>query len=97
MEHGTTTQEAATVVDPPVSVKICMGSSCFACGNRDALDLVTAFLEETGLNSRVDLRGHLCADRCSRGPILTIDGRVHEAVSPEGAIELIRHACGEKT
>jgi NADH:ubiquinone oxidoreductase subunit E len=96
MADFTVSEGPATRADATVSVKVCMGSSCFACGNKDALDLVMVHLEEAGLNSRVDLRGHLCADRCSRGPILTIGESVHEAVSPEGAIELILHACGEK-
>lgn len=80
----------------PIRVSICMGSSCFARGNNHALSALTRFLEEAGLTDCVDLRGHLCAEACARGPILTVDGVTHEGVTPEDCVEQLRAVLQEQ-
>lgn len=55
------------------TIKVCMGSSCFARGNAKNLQLIQQFLEDRGLEATVELTGLRCCDRCSKGPNLTID------------------------
>ncbi|MFW5786402.1 MAG: (2Fe-2S) ferredoxin domain-containing protein [bacterium] len=93
MKARSQTDTAGSAAGSGASVRICMGSSCFARGNNEVLSAITAFLEEAELADRVDLRGHLCADRCSHGPIVTIDGQVHEGLEAHAVIDLIRRAC----
>jgi NADH:ubiquinone oxidoreductase subunit E len=78
-----------------LTIEICMGSSCFARGNNEALPLMQDYLAQRGLEDRVRLVGHLCADCCSRGPLLTVNGRVYEGLTPEATLELVTHACRE--
>jgi NADH:ubiquinone oxidoreductase subunit E len=77
----------------PTRIELCMGSSCFARGNREALSLVMQYLESTDQRDCVDVRGHLCADDCSHGPVLEVAGTRHTAVTPEGALEIVKHWC----
>ena len=57
-----------------VVVSICMGSSCYARGNRELVEQLKEFLVKEGLDSRVLLKGALCCDICGRGPIVLVDG-----------------------
>jgi NADH:ubiquinone oxidoreductase subunit E len=70
-----------------VRVEICMGSSCHTRGNYHIAQLLTSFQHE---EPRVEIVGSLCADQCSDGPIVRVNGRVLSKVdtaSLRGAIE----------
>lgn len=56
------------------TIKVCMGSSCFARGNAKNLQLIQKFLQERQLDVEVELTGLRCCDQCSKGPNLSIDG-----------------------
>lgn len=70
-----------------------MGSSCFARGNKEALPLITDYIGRQGYGDCVELKGHLCANQCSRGPLLRINGEIYQGMTPEAALDLIRHWC----
>lgn len=55
------------------TIKVCMGSSCFARGNAKNLKLIQKFLEENHLDAAVELTGLRCCDNCSKGPNIAID------------------------
>ena len=55
------------------TIKVCMGSSCFARGNAKNLQLIQKFLNENNLEAEVTLTGLRCCDKCSKGPNLSID------------------------
>ncbi|MCK5882173.1 MAG: (2Fe-2S) ferredoxin domain-containing protein [Bacteriovoracaceae bacterium] len=57
-----------------VIISICMGSSCYARGNRELVDLIKNYLVKEKLNNDVQLKGALCCDLCGRGPIVLVDG-----------------------
>ena len=78
--------------DKKITVELCMGSSCFARGNSSSLSEIENFLEENGLESKVDLEGHLCLGKCNSGPHIRIDGVEYSAISPDCVIDLIREA-----
>ena len=75
-----------------VVVELCMGSSCFARGNSNALMEIEAFLEEHDMNDAVSLEGHLCLGKCDSGPHVKVNGVEYSAVSAECIIDLIREA-----
>ncbi|MBS4773231.1 MAG: (2Fe-2S) ferredoxin domain-containing protein [Proteobacteria bacterium] len=56
------------------TIKVCMGSSCFARGNSKNLQVIQNFLESHNLSAEVELTGLRCCDQCSKGPNITIDG-----------------------
>lgn len=55
------------------SIKVCMGSSCFARGNAKNLQLIQKFICENNLDAEIELSGLRCCDKCSKGPNITID------------------------
>ena len=55
------------------TIKVCMGSSCFARGNIQNLQLIQNYLKENNLEAEVELVGLRCCDKCSQGPNITID------------------------
>ena len=65
-----------------LEIHICMGSSCFSRGNVENLRVIRQYLSARGVSAKVCITGHLCADQCSLGPNLMIDGAVHHAVQP---------------
>lgn len=69
------------------SIVICMGSSCFARGNKRNLKIIEEYLK----NNRIDckLSGRGCVGACRTGPNLSIDGVAYEGVDPETLIDLL--------
>ncbi|MDY5955401.1 MAG: (2Fe-2S) ferredoxin domain-containing protein [Kiritimatiellia bacterium] len=65
------------------TIRICLGSSCFARGNGRNVEIIEQFLKAHGLKDEVDLNmsGCLCTGRCQDGPIVEIDGTVYDHVS----------------
>lgn len=68
---------------------ICLGSSCFARGNRDSLKFIEKYIKEHKLSERVDFRGKLCSGNCGKGPILFIDKVMLEDVKVDQLPELL--------
>lgn len=55
------------------TIKICMGSSCFARGNSKNLQTIQSFIDKNHLDAEIELEGLRCCDKCSKGPNITID------------------------
>ncbi len=79
-----------------VNIEICLGSSCFARGNRQALELLEDHISEQNLCDRVVLTGRLCMNRCSCGPHITINGERYELMAPEGALEILHSVLAKE-
>ena len=76
------------------TIVICMGSSCFARGNRRILPLIEAYLKNHEVDCRLIGRG--CAGKCRQGPNLEIDGEKFERVDQESLIDLLDAKLGSK-
>lgn len=70
-------------------IVICMGSSCFARGNRKNLELVERYLETHGLHVQVELAGSRCEEFCRLGPNVEINGTMHHSVDTGTMIDLL--------
>ena len=68
---------------PSLTLTLCMGSSCFARGNRTNLELIRRFLQDHGLEAQVLLVGSRCEGACTTGPNLRIGERSFRRVTPE--------------
>jgi len=75
-----------------ITIELCLGSSCFARGNSQALSNLEAYIEEHQLEQSVELIGHLCLADCSRGPNLKIDSQQYAGVKPECVVDLLVEA-----
>jgi len=73
-------------------ITICMGSSCFARGNKNYLTMIEQYLADHGLTETVELSGSRCEDRCTSGPNIRIDGQLYGGLTSERLLELLnRH------
>lgn len=70
-------------MDEKHEIIICLGSSCFARGNRDSLKFIEKYIKDNKLADRADFRGKLCSGNCGKGPIIYIDRVMHEDVKVE--------------
>lgn len=71
------------------SVVICMGSSCFARGNRKNLEVVEKFIASHNLKVSVKLSGSRCAELCPKGPNVMINGVMYHQVDSGALIDLL--------
>jgi NADH:ubiquinone oxidoreductase subunit E len=72
-----------------------MGSSCYARGNDQILELIKTFLDENNLKEHVDFRGHLCQGNCNSGPNLSIGETKYNEVSPSSVQMILEDAFKE--
>jgi NADH-quinone oxidoreductase subunit G len=63
-----------------ISVKVCVGTSCFLRGSQAVLSDLLKTVEERGLSDLVDVSATFCAESCDKGPTVRIDGQaIHKA------------------
>jgi len=73
-----------------LQIRICMGSSCFARGNRRNLEAVQEYLNtHSAIPATVSVEGCLCEAQCADGPHIRINGRLFNAVDPVGVLQLL--------
>ena len=65
-----------------ITIKVCMGSSCFARGNAANLDFIENYVKENGLDAKIEVVGSRCENNCAVGPNVIINGENCEAASP---------------
>jgi len=61
-------------------ITICMGSSCFARGNKATLQKIKNYIDQKKLSDKVVFKGNRCFDKCGKGPNLMIDGKMFHQV-----------------
>ncbi len=71
-------------------IKICLGSSCFSRGNNANLEIIQQYLKEHMLEADIAFSGHLCEDKCNKGPMMTIDDRPYEEVNKSRLYKILQ-------
>jgi NADH:ubiquinone oxidoreductase subunit E len=59
-------------------IEICLGSSCFSRGNREAVQVIREYLRKNHLDDKVMFKGARCLNRCNEGPFIIINGKTFE-------------------
>ena len=70
-------------------VVICLGSSCFARGNKQLVKIVSDYLRDRNLLNEVRFHGERCFGLCAIGPSLKLDGVIKERLNEESVIEIL--------
>ncbi|MDD2564482.1 MAG: (2Fe-2S) ferredoxin domain-containing protein [Salinivirgaceae bacterium] len=70
-------------------ITICLGSSCFARGNKKTLQMINNFIQEHNLAPYVQFKGGHCFGQCSNGPILKINSSFYENVDSLNVIDIL--------
>lgn len=78
------------------TIKICMGSSCFARGNSKNLQTIQNLIEKNGLDAEIELSGLRCCDNCSKGPNITIDGTEYNNIDSGSLLDILEKHFGKK-
>jgi len=76
-------------------IVICLGSSCFSRGNKQTVQLIKEYLKTHQLEDKVFFHGNHCYCNCENGPILKVDGKEYQNVSPENVIYLLENLFGK--
>ena len=71
------------------TIKVCMGSSCFARGNNKNLEIISQYLKNNNLEAEVELSGLRCCNLCSKGPNLTIEGVEYHNVDAGTLVDIL--------
>jgi len=79
-----------------ITVELCLGSSCFARGNSEALSNLETYIKDHHLEGKVKLVGHLCDNACALGPNVTIDGVSYHGVKSDVMVDLLEEALEKK-
>jgi NADH:ubiquinone oxidoreductase subunit E len=72
-----------------VQIKICLGSSCFSRGNKHLVKLVKEYLQMHQLEEKTDFRGGHCFGMCHMGPVVEINGVIHEKMTEQSLLQLL--------
>ncbi|MBN2814529.1 MAG: NAD(P)H-dependent oxidoreductase subunit E [Bacteroidales bacterium] len=76
-------------------IVICLGSSCFARGNKNLLKIIQRYITHHGLSDKVLFRGEHCFGNCSIGPNLKIGGREYSQVNEENIHHILTESLND--
>lgn len=71
------------------TITVCLGSSCFARGNKKNLKLIQDYIARNDMIRDCSLAGRVCANSCSQGPVIIIDGEQFGHVDSETLIDIL--------
>ena len=72
-------------------IVICLGSSCFARGNKQSVKVITDYLKSNKLEDEVFFHGNHCFGKCDKGPFVKTDDIIHECVTTENIINILNN------
>jgi len=68
---------------------ICLGSSCFARGNKQMVNIVKKFLEDNQLTHKVNFKGKHCFGNCENGPGFTINDHRYDHLGEDDLLKIL--------
>lgn len=71
-------------------IVICLGSSCFSRGNKQTVNIIKDYLREHHLSDKVFFHGTHCLNKCDKGPVLQIDKKQYDNVTPENVRYILK-------
>ncbi len=72
-----------------IEIIICLGSSCFARGNKKTVQAINSYIKEHNLTERVYFHGGHCFGNCEKGPIVKINDKFYESVDHISIIDIL--------
>lgn len=73
-----------------MTIKICMGSSCFARENAANLEIIESWIKENKLEGKVEIVGSRCENMCAQGPNIKIDDVQYHSVNADRLKEILK-------
>ncbi len=72
------------------TITICVGSSCHIKGAREVINHFNELVKEHGLESKVELKGSFCMERCGEGINWQIDEEQLTSLDVEDAVNTFK-------
>ena len=72
-----------------LNITVCMGSSCFARGNAQNLELIENYIKDNNLEAEIDLCGSRCEGNCAKGPNIFVNGVEYNNVDENKIKEIL--------
>jgi len=70
-------------------ITICLGSSCFARGNKKTLEAIQSYINKHKLTEKVFLNGGHCFGHCNKGPIIKVNKTIYENVDSLNVLDIL--------
>lgn len=83
-----------TMEENKTEIQICLGSSCFARGNKKMVQIIQHFLTQNHLEDRVIFHGAHCFGHCGEGPMIKIGDTLFQAQNPDELKKLLTEHFG---
>ncbi|MFW5656081.1 MAG: NAD(P)H-dependent oxidoreductase subunit E [Bacteroidota bacterium] len=80
-----------------IEIVLCMGSSCFARGNKKLQFVIRDYLKTLPFKDDIEFKGYHCLGHCSCGPNIKINDKTVEGVNEENIIATLEKALSEFT
>jgi NADH:ubiquinone oxidoreductase subunit E len=80
--------------DNKTEIRICLGSSCFARGNKKMVQVVQQFLMQYHLEEKVNFHGSHCFGHCGEGPMIQIGDNLIHSHDPDELKRLLKNHFG---
>ncbi len=71
------------------TIKICMGSACFARGNAENIETIEKYIAENSIEAKVEIIGARCEENCAKGPNIYVNDVCHQGVTKESLLKLL--------
>lgn len=72
-----------------IEIVICLGSSCFARGNKQIVQVIQEYLKINKLENSVYYHGNHCFGKCDKGPFVKIGEKLFENVNKDNINEVL--------
>lgn len=76
-------------VEGALPITICFGTSCFIRGSQKLMKQLGSYIKGNGLEERVDIKATFCHERCQRGPVVSIGGKMIEKATIEEVVKVL--------
>ena len=80
--------------DHKTEIRICLGSSCFARGNKKMVQVVQQFLMQHQLEDKVIFHGAHCFGHCGEGPMIQIGDKLIHSDDPDELKKILKNHFG---
>lgn len=77
-------------VNKTTEVVICLGSSCFARGNKKLLKIIQEYIKDNHLEEKILFKGNHCFNKCNKGPNLKIGEKVFEQITESNLFDILK-------
>jgi NADH:ubiquinone oxidoreductase subunit E len=74
---------------------ICLGSSCFARGNKKTVQTIESYVKEHNIKDFVNYHGGHCFGLCDKGPIVKVNKKLFEEVNSINVFDILAKEIDE--